>query len=108
VIIRWWERPYYWKLVPKVFDAEINQTISSPAWARPQALVGWEVCGGDMVAEVKRILLFLPNSLLQEIDGIIETAKLSRSQFVREAICVHGEEYKRKAVRDMMAKGYQE
>jgi len=60
------------------------------------------------VAEVKRILVSLPNGLLQEIDGIIETAKLSRSQFVREAISVHSEEYKRKALRGMMAKGYQE
>jgi CopG family transcriptional regulator / antitoxin EndoAI len=60
------------------------------------------------MAEVKRILVSRPNSLRQEIDGVIETAKLSRCQFLREAICVHSEQYKRKAVRDMMAKGYQE
>jgi CopG family transcriptional regulator/antitoxin EndoAI len=60
------------------------------------------------VADLKRIMISIPNSLLQEVDGIIAMEKLSRSQFVREAMRLCIEERKRKAVRDMMRKGYQE
>lgn len=60
------------------------------------------------MAELKRIMISIPNSLLQEVDGIVAMEKLSRSQFVREAMRLYIEERKRKAVRDMMRKGYQE
>jgi len=60
------------------------------------------------VAELRRIMISIPNSLLQEVDGIIAMEKLSRSQFVREAMRLYIEDRKRKAVRDMMRKGYQE
>jgi len=60
------------------------------------------------VAELKRIMISIPNSLLQEVDGFIAMEKLSRSQFVREAMRLYIEDRKRKAVRDMMRKGYQE
>jgi CopG family transcriptional regulator/antitoxin EndoAI len=53
-------------------------------------------------------MISIPNALLQEIDGIIAMDKLSRSQFVRDAMRLYIEERKRKAVRDMMKKGYQE
>lgn len=64
--------------------------------------------GGECVADLKRIMISIPNSLLQEVDGIIAMEKLSRSQFVREAMRLYIEERKRKTVRDMMKKGYQE
>ncbi|MBP2637499.1 MAG: hypothetical protein H6Q72_3406 [Firmicutes bacterium] len=60
------------------------------------------------MAELRRIMISIPNALLQEIDGIIAMDKLSRSQFVRDAMRLYIEERKRKAVRDMMKKGYQE
>lgn len=60
------------------------------------------------MAELKRIMISIPNSLLQEVDGIVAMEKLSRSQFVREAMRLYIEDRKRKAVRDMMRKGYQE
>ncbi len=60
------------------------------------------------MAELKRIMISIPNSLLQEVDGIIAMEKLSRSQFVRDAMRLYIEDRKRKAVRDMMRKGYQE
>ncbi|VBB05815.1 arc-type ribbon-helix-helix [Lucifera butyrica] len=60
------------------------------------------------MAELKRIMISIPNTLLQEVDGIIAMDKLSRSQFVREAMRLYIEDRKRKAVRDMMKKGYQE
>jgi len=60
------------------------------------------------VAELKRIMISIPNSLLQEVDGIIAMEKLSRSQFVREAMKRYIEDRKKQAIRDMMRKGYQE
>ena len=60
------------------------------------------------MAELKRIMISIPNSLLQEVDGIVAMDKLSRSQFIREAMKLYIEDRKRKAVRDMMKKGYQE
>jgi len=60
------------------------------------------------MAEVRRIMISIPSTLLKEVDGIIATDKLSRSQFVREAMRLYIEERKRKAFRDMMKKGYQE
>jgi CopG family transcriptional regulator/antitoxin EndoAI len=60
------------------------------------------------LAEVRRIMISIPSTLLKEVDGIIATDKLSRSQFVREAMRLYIEERKRKAFRDMMKRGYQE
>lgn len=60
------------------------------------------------MAELKRIMISIPNTLLQEVDGIIAMEKLSRSQFVREAMRLYIEDRKKKAIRDMMRKGYQE
>jgi len=63
--------------------------------------------GGEGVAELRRIMISIPNSLLQEVDGIIAMEKLSRSQFVRDAMRACIEDRKRNEVRDMMRKGYQ-
>jgi len=71
-------------------------------------MLGVSICGGEGVADLKRIMISIPNSLLQEVDGIVAMEKLSRSQFVREAMRLCIEERKRKAIRDMMRKGYQE
>lgn len=60
------------------------------------------------MADLRRIMISIPNALLQEVDGIIAMDKLSRSQFVREAMRLYIEDRKRKAVRDMMKRGYQE
>ena len=39
---------------------------------------------------------------------MVASDKLSRSQFVQEAICLYIEERKRRVVRDTMQRGYQE
>lgn len=60
------------------------------------------------MAELKRIMISIPNSLLKEIDGIVAMEKLSRSQFVRNAMCLYIEDRKRNAIIESMRKGYQE
>ncbi len=61
-----------------------------------------------MLAELKRIMISVPDTLLQEIDGIAAVEKVTRSQFMRNAMRLYIEERKRKAVLDNMRKGYQE
>lgn len=60
------------------------------------------------MADLRRIMISIPNSLLQEVDGIIAVEKRNRSEFVREAMRMYIEERKRKAVREIMKRGYQE
>ena len=60
------------------------------------------------MADLKRIMISIPHSLLQEVDGIIAVEKRNRSEFVREAMRLYIEERKRKETRENMKRGYQE
>jgi CopG family transcriptional regulator/antitoxin EndoAI len=60
------------------------------------------------MADLKRIMISIPDSLLQEVDGIIASEKRNRSEFVREAMRLYIEEKKRKETRESMRRGYQE
>ena len=60
------------------------------------------------MAESKRIMISLPNSLLQEVDGIVETEKRNRSEFIREAMKLYIRERRKIEIRETMKKGYRE
>lgn len=60
------------------------------------------------MAESKRIMISLPESLLAEVDGIVTLEKRNRSEFIREAINSILHERRRKGIREQMRKGYQE
>ena len=60
------------------------------------------------MAEVKRIMISLPDNLLQEVDGIVAAEKLNRSEFIREAMKLYIQERKRRTIREKMKKGYLE
>lgn len=60
------------------------------------------------MAEVKRIMISLPDALLKEVDGIAASEKLNRSEFIREAMRLYIEERKRRLIREQMKKGYLE
>lgn len=62
--------------------------------------------GAGSVAEVKRIMISLPDNLLQEVDGIVASENLNRSEFIREAMKLYIEERKRRIIREQMKKGY--
>lgn len=66
------------------------------------------IAGGGDVADLKRIMISIPHSLLQEVDGIIAHEKRNRSEFVREAMRLYIEERKRKETRENMKRGYLE
>lgn len=61
-----------------------------------------------MLAESKRIMISLPESLLAEVDGIVTLEKRNRSEFIREAINSILHERRKKGIREQMIKGYKE
>lgn len=60
------------------------------------------------MASSKRIMISLPNSLLQEVDGLVAVEKMNRSQLIREAMRLYLEERRKRDLRERMKKGYQE
>lgn len=60
------------------------------------------------MAETKRIMISLPNTLLEEIDGIVFTEKKNRSQFIREAMILYLKEQKKLQIREKLKLGYME
>ena len=57
---------------------------------------------------VKRIMISIPEKLLEEVDGLASVEKRNRSEFIREAMKLYISEKKRRKIRDQMKKGYQE
>lgn len=60
------------------------------------------------MAETKRIMISLPNSLLEEIDGIVSLEKKNRSEFIREAMKLYIRERQKVQIREKMKSGYRE
>lgn len=64
--------------------------------------------GGALMAETKRIMISLPDTLLREIDGIVDMEKKNRSEFIREAMKLYIRERKKVQLREKMKSGYKE
>ena len=64
--------------------------------------------GGLILAESRKILISLPESLLKEVDSIVCVEKTNRSEFVRRTIQLYIRERRKIEVRDRLKKGYQE
>jgi CopG family transcriptional regulator/antitoxin EndoAI len=60
------------------------------------------------VAELKKILVSLPDTLLREVDEIVAIEKKNRSEFIREAMKLYIRERQRLEIREKMKKGYEE
>jgi CopG family transcriptional regulator/antitoxin EndoAI len=60
------------------------------------------------VAETKKIMITLPDSLLEEVDIIASMEKKNRSQFIREAMRLYIREREKRQIRENMKKGYME
>jgi CopG family transcriptional regulator/antitoxin EndoAI len=66
------------------------------------------IVGGAIMAELKKILVSLPDSLLREVDEIVSMEKKNRSEFIREAMKLYIRERHRIEIREKMKKGYEE
>ncbi|SET06246.1 transcriptional regulator, CopG family [Natronincola peptidivorans] len=60
------------------------------------------------MADSKRIMISLPESLLKDVDFIVSMEKTNRSEFVREAMKLYIREKNKIKLREKMKKGYQE
>ncbi len=60
------------------------------------------------MAELKKILVSLPDSLLREVDEIVAIEKRNRSEFIREAMKLYIRERHKMEIREKMKKGYEE
>ncbi len=59
-------------------------------------------------AQIKRIMISITDSLLAEVDNIVEEKRVNRSEFIREAMKLYIAEHKRRILREQMKKGYLE
>lgn len=60
------------------------------------------------MAESKRIMISLPDSLLKEVDNIVSMEKTNRSQFIREAMKLYIRERNKMQLKEQMKQGYKE
>ena len=58
------------------------------------------------MSQVKRVMISLPDALLEEVDGIAAAEQLNRSEFIREAMKLYIAERKRLKLREEMKRGY--
>ncbi|NLJ83962.1 MAG: ribbon-helix-helix protein, CopG family [Halanaerobiaceae bacterium] len=60
------------------------------------------------MGNLKRVMISLPNQLLQEVDGYVKKSRGNRSEFIREAMKSYLEEKKRQEIREQLKSGYLE
>lgn len=62
--------------------------------------------GGANVAEVKKIIVSLPNNLLKQIDYIIAYENKNRNEFIQEAMKLYIKEREKLKIREQLKLGY--
>ncbi len=60
------------------------------------------------MAETRRIIVCLPESIIEEVDDIVLNEKKNRSDFIREAVYTVLLERRRAGIREQMRQGYVE
>ncbi|GAX89199.1 antitoxin [Effusibacillus lacus] len=60
------------------------------------------------MSKTKRIMVSIPNHLLQEVDCIVEQEKSNRSELIRRAMSMYVNERKKRCIRETMQRGYME
>lgn len=60
------------------------------------------------MSRTERIMVSLPEHLLQEVDGFASNEECSRSEFIRKAMKLYIEERKKRDLRERLQQGYQE
>lgn len=60
------------------------------------------------MAATRRIVVTVPEPLLQQVDGLAAMERINRSALIREAVRIYVEERKKRDMRERMRRGYQE
>jgi CopG family transcriptional regulator / antitoxin EndoAI len=64
--------------------------------------------GVNKLAQYKKILISVPDNLLEELDIMVSNEKTNRSMIVREAMSLYIREKHKVELRDKMKRGYEE
>lgn len=60
------------------------------------------------MSRLKKILISLPDTLLDEVDNLATQQDINRSEFIREAMKLYIKEKKKSELNSRMKKGYEE
>lgn len=60
------------------------------------------------MSDKKRMVVYIPEQLLEQVDGVAEREHETRSEVVREALRLYVTEQKKSEIRTMMQQGYLE
>ncbi|MFD1675662.1 CopG family ribbon-helix-helix protein [Alicyclobacillus fodiniaquatilis] len=60
------------------------------------------------VSGKKRMVVYVPEQLLEQVDGFAQTDCANRSQIVREALRMYVSSHRKNDIREQMQQGYQE
>lgn len=60
------------------------------------------------MSQVKKILISVPDSLLQEVDAMVSHEKSNRSRLIQRAVMLYIKERKKAELKEQMKKGYRE
>jgi CopG family transcriptional regulator/antitoxin EndoAI len=60
-----------------------------------------------VVTDTKRIMIYVPEHLLVEMDTIVREERINRSEFVREAVRMYIIERRKQVLRERLIEGYQ-
>lgn len=60
------------------------------------------------MSQLKKVLITIPEPLLEEIDRVCSHEKSNRSEFVREAMRCYLKEKQRLSLKEQLKRGYQE
>jgi len=64
--------------------------------------------GLTILSQLKKVLITVPDTLLEQVDTIVSNEKINRSEFVREAMQMYIKEKKKLKLQEQMKRGYQE
>ncbi|SDC23505.1 MULTISPECIES: CopG family ribbon-helix-helix protein [unclassified Candidatus Frackibacter] len=60
------------------------------------------------MTNLKRVMISLPDNLLEEVDGVVQEKNQNRSEFIREAMKLYITELRKKEIKREMKQGYLE
>ena len=60
------------------------------------------------MSQYKKVLITIPESLLDEIDAVADSEKASRSELIRQVMKEYVDKCKKKCLRDALINGYRE
>jgi len=60
------------------------------------------------LSQLKKVLITVPDALLEQVDSAAKGENLNRSELVREAMKMYLREKKKQSIKEQMKNGYQE